>query len=113
MKGALKKTMQQRPDAPRFARERVRLLYLAEYFRLVNDDGIQPAHDPEKMLHTFLSFVPIKLAAILAERRFSPPHTMRNLFRGYDVTRCRIKFHAIASRQHHRLGATIVRTQRF
>src|SRR5262249_34269766 len=44
---------------------------------------------------------------------FSPYQTMRDLFRGYDVTRCRIKFHAIASRQHHRLGATTVRTQRF
>src|SRR5262249_16608333 len=113
MKGALKKTMQQRPGAPRFARERVRLLDLPEYFRLANDDGIQPAHDPEKMPHTFLPFVPIKPAAILAVRRFSPYQTIPDLFRGYDVTRCPIKFHAIASRQHHRLGATTVRTQRF
>src|SRR5215467_6904817 len=113
MKGALKKTMQQRPGTPRFARERVSLLYLAEDFRLANDYGIQPAHDPEKMPHTFLPFVPIKPAAILAGRRFSPRETMRDLFRGDDVTRYRIKFHAIARRQRHRLGATTVRTQRF
>src|SRR5262249_49777910 len=113
MKGALKKTMQQRPGAPRFARKRVRLLYLAEDFRLANDYGIQPAHDPEKMLHTFLPFVPIKPAAILTGRRFSPRQTMRNLFGGDDVTRCRIKFHAIASPQDHRLSATTLCTQRF
>src|SRR5439155_18461025 len=113
MKGALKKTMQQRPGAPRFARERVRLLDLADDLRLANDYGIQPAHHPEKMPHAFLPFVPIKPAAILAGWRFSPRQTMRDLFGGDGVTRCRIKFHAIARRQHHRLGATTVRTQRF
>src|SRR5262249_42411836 len=113
MKGALKKTMQQRPNAPRFTRERVRLLDLAEDFRLANDYGIQPADDPEKMLHTFLPFVSIEPAAILAGRRFSSRQTMRDLFRGDDVTRCRIKFDTIARRQHHRLGATTVHTQRF
>src|SRR5206468_3730445 len=107
-----KKTMQQRPGVPRIARERVRLLDLAEDFRLANDYGIQPAHDSEKMPHTFLPFVPIEAAAILAGRRFTPRQTMRDLLRGDSVTRCRIKFHAIARRQHHRLGATTVRTQR-
>src|SRR5216110_2629162 len=113
MKGALKKTMQQRTGASRFARERVRLLDLAEDFRLANDYGIQSAHDSEKMPHTFLRFVPIKPAAILARRRPSPRQTMRDVFRSDGVTRCRIKFHAIARRQHHRLGARTVRTQRF
>src|SRR5947208_14485512 len=87
MKGALKKTMQQRPGVPRIARERVRLLDLAEDFRLANDYRIQPAHDSEKMPHTFLSFVPIEPAAILAGRRFSPRQTMRDLLRGDGVTR--------------------------
>src|SRR6516162_3097614 len=98
MKGALKKTMQQRPGAPRFARERVRLLDLAKDFSLANDYGIQPAHDSEKMPHTFLPFVPIEPAAILDGRRFSPLQTMCDLFCGDCVTRCRIKFHAIARR---------------
>src|SRR5262249_28736887 len=103
----------QRSGATRFARERVRPLDLAEDFRLAYDYGIQPADDPEKMPHTFLSFVPIKPAAILAGRRFSPCQTMRDLFRGDNVTRYRIKFHAIARGQHPRLGATTARTQRF
>jgi hypothetical protein len=112
MKRALKKAMQQRPGAPQFAREGVRLLDLAEDFRLANDYGIQPAHDLEKMPHTFFPFVSIESAAILAGRRFSPRQTMRDLFRGDDVRRCRIKFHTIARpesplRRNHSSYATI------
>src|SRR5215467_11604827 len=98
MKGALKQTMQQGPGAPRFTRECVRLLDLAEDFRLANDYGIQPADDSEKMPHTFLAFVPIELGAIIAGQRFSLRQTMRDLFCGDGVTRCRVKFHPIARR---------------
>src|SRR5215831_3288174 len=113
LKGALKKTMQQRPGAPRFARERIGLLHLAEDFRLANDYGIQPAHDSEKMPHTFVPFVPIEPAAIFAGRRFCPRQTMRDLFRRDGFTRYAINLHAIARRQHQRLGATALRAERF
>src|SRR5262249_46276868 len=112
MKGPLKKTMQQRPGAPRFARERVRFLDLAEDFRFAHDYGIQAAHDSEKMPHTLLSLVAIEPAAILAGRDFSPGQTMRDLFRGDGITRGRIKYYAIARNLHHSRGATTDRTQR-
>src|SRR5438477_12450831 len=110
MKGALKKTMQQRTGASRFARERVRLLDLAEDFRLANDYKIQPAHDSEKMPHTFLSFVPIEPAAILAGRRFSPRKSMRDLLRGECVPRCSIMIHAISRRLLHLIVSPTVCT---
>src|SRR6266567_2464445 len=112
-KGALKKTMQQWPGAPRFARERVRLLHLAEDFSLANDHGIQPAHYPEEMPHAFVPFVPIEPAGILSVLRASRSQTMRDLFCCDDLTRCGINFHAIARRQHQRLGATTLYAQRF
>src|SRR5439155_7298757 len=89
-KGALKKTMKQRPGAPRFARERVRLFHLAEDFRLTNDHGIQPAHHLEKMPHTFLTFVPIEPGTIFGELRSSTRQTMRDLFRRDGLTCCGI-----------------------